>query len=892
MSHIRLRRRDFLLRSIQAGTGVSLISAKNEQKTDPAETNATRPGTDPSEPVRSFCGVYRGSMLEQIAFPMGGMGAGMICLEGTGALSKFSLRHTPDLERDRRVFAAVAIRGRQGAPRVLEGRLPIWKLRPQFPGPDDGFNIRGLPRFREATFEARFPFATVRLEDNEIPLEVSLTGWSPFSPGDADNASLPVAGLEYHFVNHGTTPVEAVFSFNAENFMGRPSEYLPSDEDRKRLDRVRSTKNGFILYGAGTEQCPWDEGYCAAWVDQPNAIVSHAWPLDSLDVLWREFASEIYRARDPVEDSPAAGASVFVPFRLSAGQTKTVGVRLAWYVAKSNLFQPEKGLKNGKTVPYPRPAESYKAWYTARFSGIADVIEYWDSHYTRLQQVAQLFSQTLHDSTLPPEVIEAVAANLSILKSTTVLRQTDGRLWGWEGSVMEAKDDDRTGVSGTTTHVWNYAQAVAHLFPALERGLRETEFSSNQNEAGLQYCRTPLPIRPVEPGHTVPDGSAADGQLGGIIKVYREWRVSGDTQWLRNLWPRVRTSLDYCIRTWDPKHRGWIEEPHLTTYDMDFWGADSLCTSLYLGALKAATLMGEALADSIDPYSQLLSKGVARMQAVLFNGEYFCQNCDWKNLQTSFPQRDDPWAVAYTEFQQWRNLGGWEGPPGQYGSGCLSDGIMGDWLCTMSGIGGVLNRRMVESHLMSVQRHNFKADLTDHANFLRAAFACGPEAGLILCSWPKGGRPTMPMAYSDEVWTGVEYQVASHLIIFGHIEAGVEMVRAVRRRYDGRIRNPFAEVEAGHWYARAMSSYGLLQAFSGARFDAVERVLYLRPALKGDFRSFFSTETGFGTVGVQRGRPFVEVVSGYIPFERIEYTSAELTPPVTLCPKDAVVVPT
>jgi len=130
------------------------------------------------------------------------------------------------------------------------------------------------------------------------------------------------------------------------------------------------------------------------------------------------------------------------------------------------------------------------------------------------------------------------------------------------------------------------------------------------------------------------------------------------------------------------------------------------------------------------------------------------------------------------------------------------------------------------------------------------------------------------MIYADEVWTGVEHQVASHLISRGKIEEGLEIVRACRNRYDGRVRNPFDEIEAGHWYARSMSSFALLQAFSGARFDAVEKVLYLEPSIKGDFRCFLSTATGFGTVGVKDGRPFVEVASGKIPYKEIKYKSA------------------
>ena len=77
----------------------------------------------------------------------------------------------------------------------------------------------------------------------------------------------------------------------------------------------------------------------------------------------------------------------------------------------------------------------------------------------------------------------------------------------------------------------------------------------------------------------------------------------------------------------------------------------------------------------------------------------------------------------------------------------------------------------------------------------------------MLCTWPKGGELSLPFVYSNEVWTGIEYQVASHLMLMGLVEEGLEIVRACRDRYDGRVRNPFNEYECGHWYARAMSSY-------------------------------------------------------------------------------------
>jgi uncharacterized protein (DUF608 family) len=329
--------------------------------------------------------------------------------------------------------------------------------------------------------------------------------------------------------------------------------------------------------------------------------------------------------------------------------------------------------------------------------------------------------------------------------------------------------------------------------------------------------------------------------------------------------------MDYCIATWDPNHNGVLSEPHHNTYDIEFWGADPMCSSFYIGALKAMTLMGKALIDNEPLYQELLDKGQKYLDEKLYNGEYFYQQVQWKDLKTKNPitaqTLDGGYAPDAIEILKK------EGPKYQYGKGCLSDGVLGAWLAQISGVGVVLDENKVKSHLQSVYKYNFKKDLSEHVNPQRPGYALGSEGGLLLCSWPKGDEPSLPFPYSNEVWTGIEYQVASHLITKGFIDEGLRIVRTARDRYDGRVRNPFDEYECGHWYARAMSSYALLQSLGGARYDAVEKILYLKPAVKGDFRTFISTAAGYGTVGVKDGKPFCKVKSGRIPFEKIEYVA-------------------
>ena len=289
-----------------------------------------------------------------------------------------------------------------------------------------------------------------------------------------------------------------------------------------------------------------------------------------------------------------------------------------------------------------------------------------------------------------------------------------------------------------------------------------------------------------------------------------------------------------------------------------------MCTSFYLSALQAAIVMGEALGDEIGFYQDLLTAGRTFLENELFNGEFFVQKIVWKGLRTADPVAVSALGLGMDYSPEAKELLQAEGPKYQYGGGCLSDGILGEWMAWTAGLAPAVAPDKIEKHLLAVYRHNFRSDLAELPNPQRPSYAFGHEAGLILCSWPNGGQLSLPFPYSEEVWTGIEYQVASHLISFGHVEEGLEIVRACRRRYDGSMRNPFDEIECGHWYARAMASYALLQALSGARYDAVEQTLYLEPRIGGDFRSFLATASGFGTVGIKDGQPFLEVKAGRI----------------------------
>jgi hypothetical protein len=310
-------------------------------------------------------------------------------------------------------------------------------------------------------------------------------------------------------------------------------------------------------------------------------------------------------------------------------------------------------------------------------------------------------------------------------------------------------------------------------------------------------------------------------------------------------------------------------EPHHNTYDIEFWGPDGMCSSIYMGATLAMIRMADALGEESDAYQQTLVKGISYLEDELFNGEYFIQKTRWKGLRTPPPDEGpEAWNINYSP--EALELLKREGPKYQYGSGCLADGVIGAWFGEVCGLPVFLDSTKVKSHLESVHRYNLRTDLSDHVNPQRPGFGSGKDGGLLLCTWPKGDQPSLPFVYSNEVWTGIEYQVASHLMMQGEVEKGLEIVREVRRRYDGTVRNPFNEYECGHWYARALSSYALMQGLTGLFYDALDKTLYIHSRIGDNFQCFLSTETGYGLAGLRDGEPYLEVVYGTIEVERFE----------------------
>jgi hypothetical protein len=413
-------------------------------------------------------------------------------------------------------------------------------------------------------------------------------------------------------------------------------------------------------------------------------------------------------------------------------------------------------------------------------------------------------------STYPDVVKEAALFNLSTLRSQTVFRTEDGKMFGWEG-VM-----DRFGsCKGSCTHVWNYEQATAFLFNDLARTMREVEFSYALRKNGHMGFRTNLPLVPSASGIGV---AAADGQMGTIMKFYREWQLSGNEAFLKEHWPRVKAALSFAWieNGWDADVDGVMEGVQHNTMDVEYFGPNPQMQLWYLGALRAGEEMAFYMKD--EAFAQkcrnLFESGSKWTDENLFNGEYYIH-------KIKVPDGKDNIAEGLMAGMGSKRI---DHPDYQLASGCLVDQLVGQYMAHVLGLGYLVKEENVTTTLQSILKYNKKETMFEHFNNMRS-YAMGDEKALLMASWPKGGRPKIPFPYWSEVMTGFEYTAAIGMLYEGMQQEGLDVIRNIRDRYDGRKRNPFDEAECGHHYARAMASWAGIIQQSGFRYSAVDKTI-------------------------------------------------------------------
>ncbi len=307
---------------------------------------------------------------------------------------------------------------------------------------------------------------------------------------------------------------------------------------------------------------------------------------------------------------------------------------------------------------------------------------------------------------------------------------------------------------------------------------------------------------------------------------------------------------------WDANRDGVMEGVQHNTYDVEFYGPNPLCGIYYLAALRACEEMARAVGESdfSADCHRLFENGSRWLDANLFNGRFYEQQVrSFHNNEIAASLRSDMGADDP------------EHPEYQVGEGCLVDQLLGQSLAEVCGLGPLLDEKHIRRTLESIYKYNYKRSLANHDNVQRT-FVLNDESALVVCDYAGVQRPRIPFPYFAEVFTGLEYPTAAHMIFAGMVNEGVECITNVRHRYDGERRNPWDEAECGHHYARAMSAWSGILAISGFRYNAPDRSLSVQPRTHlAEFRCFWSTGTGWGIFTQRKSRLELKVHSGQLP---------------------------
>jgi non-lysosomal glucosylceramidase len=831
----RLDRRGFVK---TVGLGVGGLATMGEAPADAGSSSRAeelaRAFTDPGWPSLKH---YDGAHLARIALPLGGIGTGTVSLGGRGDLRDFELMNRPAKgyvpAAAAAPFLAVRLRepGRPPVARVLEGPLRADELEGSHGSPAPN---AGLPRLRAAAFAAAYPFGRVLLTDPDLPVEAHLKAMNPLVPADAEASGLPIAVFRVELRNATPRPVEAAVCFSLPNFVGMDGSRTRKDwKGDPQFVGAASNRNAFRRTGAAqglfldsAKVDPADAAWGSiALVTAAEAVVTTrtgwaegGWSGALVD-FWDDFLADgrLDEREAGATDTPMASLAVSID--LAPGQAREALFLLAWHFPNRHSWTP-------KSDP-PGPDDWVGNHYAAGFADAWDVAEKTLPRLPELHRRTAAFVSAFAGSDLPDAVKEAALFNLSTLRTQTCFRTADGRFYGWEGCA-----DTAGCCHGSCTHVWNYEQATPFLFGSLSLAMREVEFDHATGDAGLMSFRVHLPLgRAQEFGR-----AAADGQMGCVLKMYRDWQLSGDDVLLRRLWPKVRKAVEFCwiAGGWDADRDGVMEGCQHNTMDVEYYGPNPQMGLWYLGALRAAEEMARHLGEAgfAAECRRLFESGSRWIDANLWNGEYY-------EHRVVPPRSREDVAPGLLVGMGSADVAK---PDFQLAAGCLVDQLVGQFVAHVCGLGPLVDPAHARTALRSILRYNMRPALWSHFNNMRA-FAVAGETALVMADYPKE-RPARPFPYFGEAMTGFEYVAAVGLMQEGMEEEGLRVVRAVRARYDGTRRSPFDEAECGHHYARAMASWAAVLALTGFRWSAVTGTLELAPRAG---RQFWSNGSAWGT---------------------------------------------
>lgn len=827
---------------------------------------------------------YKNEKTREISFPLGGIGTGCIGLAGNGQLvdleifnhankgthagmSHFAIK----AEADGVVLDARVLNGDSFTPYIGKYNRPHFN---SYGFGSDRATLAGVPHFHGCEFTGEFPIAVLHFLEDKFPGDVTLTAFNPFIPTNEDDSSIPGAFFEFEVENTTDKEVEYTIGFTMNNIYAHNGGIHTYHQDG----------DIHMIHLKNENHMPDEVEYgdlCIATIGNDISLQQYwyrgSW-FDNLATYWKEFRSfgklknRVYEGKKTATDPNYAADDLAVlasSCKVTPGEKGKLRFVMTWNSPNYyNYWNPEVDEEHEKQ-------RAWKNYYATLFEDSLVSAKYACENWERLYGQTKLFKDTLFDTSMPDVALDAVSANISIIKAPTCIRLEDGSLYGFEGNHMDAGCCE-----GSCTHVWSYTYAIPFLFPRLERSMRKLEYTYSMKEDGSMGFRLMLPAGREPWGFH----ACVDGQYATVMRVLREYKICGDKEWLAAIWPNVKKTIEYAwseknVDKWDMNKDGVMEGRQHHTLDMELFGKNAWLTGMYLGGLKAGAELAEIMdePETAKMYKELFKSGKKILNTELFNGEYFYQKIDLKDKSVL-----DPYAEGVHTMQNQDIYDGYwnveqEELMYQIGEGCGVDQVLAQWHANLIGIGEIFEKDKVKKALNSIYNNNFIC-ARDHFNPCRL-YCIDDEKGLLICNWPEDKvKPFITAPYSEETMHGFEYQAAIHMIQEGFEEKGMECISAIRERYDGEKRNPWNEYECGSNYARSMASYALLLTYSGFKYDMGRKMMGFAPLHAENFRSFWSLDSGWGQVAYGDKKVDINVLYGKLGVSCLDVEYADAYP--------------
>lgn len=776
--------------------------------------------------------IYQDQKLGALDFPIGAVGGSVIRMNGKAERTWWQIFHNHEQRKGSGVVPNSFFAVRTKAGDATRVRA----LQTTPAGP--------FSAMQSLTFSGEFPFGWYAFQDDEIPVKVTLEAYNPLIPMDLKNSAIPCAIFRIKVANptHQTVDVGLLATQqNAVGFSGYDS--IGGENQRqnpgfgKNRNQVVTGKDrtGIALTG------PKGSMHLSTHTDAATATA--AWP--DMASLFADFEADGKLTGPATAESPApqttVDAALAPHFTLAPGAERSVTFVLSWHFPGGTFGRAD--------IPewhFVDAGNQYENWWV----NATEVDAYVAGKFDYLDSTTRLYHQTLYSSNIPRYALDRLSSNLSVLKSPTSFWTKDGYFGIWEST------SDKQEWFGNCKHVIHYAQGHARLFPELGRILRDIDLRS-QLADGL------FPDR---------DGGkhdAIDGHFGTILGVYREYLLSTDNDYLKTAWPRTRKAMDYAIERLDCDRDGMFSGSYHNTLDCNSSGTSPWIGSLYIAALKASANMADLLGEKelATGYRELAATAIRNQNEQLWNEQlgYYVESPE--NLPNTRIMGD---AVGIDMF-------------------------LGQWWANQLGLGQLYPADRTRAGLAKIFTTNRITDPGRGYPPRYRDFLGTGDTGWQMFVHP-GPIPQNSIHYYCEVMSGFEYSAAATMIQYGMTAEGMEMVKEISKRYDGRHRgkgevtiasnatvdgtgSPFGEDECGKYYARAMSSWSVLLALQGFSYDGPQQRIGFQPVWQPeDHASFFSAANGWGLF-TQSRKSSVQESALHLKFGTLDLQSITLAIP-------------